>query len=137
MKRLIEAPELLRSALICVLACLLVAGAAFLVSVRLQTLEQERTHLRRWRDIEVTTERLLAVLTEAESSQRGYLLTHQSAYLAEEDADANARRECAHVGFDRFSGNFDHAAARPSTQKCRESRRLPGKNWRNLWKRPT
>jgi PAS domain S-box-containing protein len=55
-----------------------------------QTLAQEREHLRRWRDVEVTTERLLAVLTEAESSQRGYLLTHNTEYLQASNADARA-----------------------------------------------
>ena len=89
-KRLSDLPELLRSTVICILACLLVAGLAFFISTRVQTLEQEREHLRRWRDVEVTTERLLAVLTEAESSQRGYLLTHNTEYLQASNADARA-----------------------------------------------
>jgi PAS domain S-box-containing protein len=89
-KRLSELPERLRSTLFCFLACLLIAGLAYFISTRLQTLEQERAQLRLWRDVEVTTERLLAVLTQAESSQRGYLLTHRSEYLEAENASARA-----------------------------------------------
>jgi PAS domain S-box-containing protein len=89
-KSLSDLPELFRSTWICFFACLLVAGPAFFIWTRLQTLEQERVQLRLWSDVEAAAGRLLAVLTQAESSQRGYLLTHQAQYLEAEYANARA-----------------------------------------------
>jgi signal transduction histidine kinase/CHASE3 domain sensor protein/ActR/RegA family two-component response regulator len=81
---------LYRSIFVCVLACLLVAGAAYLVIGKQQKLGDERAQLRRWRDIEVTVERLQGSLRDAESTQRGYLLTHQLRYLESGTAPTRA-----------------------------------------------
>jgi PAS domain S-box-containing protein len=67
--------------LICLLACATVAAYAWLVvdkSVRLRDANLVATQ---WHDLVTTNERMLGALRDAETGQRGYLLTMQADYL--------------------------------------------------------
>jgi PAS domain S-box-containing protein len=88
MKRVFQVRGLYRSVLICVLACLLMAVVAYWIIGKLQILGEDRAVLRRWRDVEVTAERLHGSLRDAESTQRGFLLTHELSYLESGTAPA-------------------------------------------------
>src|SRR5271169_3292940 len=90
MKRMFQVHGLYRSVWVCLLACLLVAGVAYVIIGDVQMLARERSQGRRSRVIELTAERLQSALREAESTQRGYLLTHQADYLESETAPARA-----------------------------------------------
>lgn len=73
--------ELLRSIVFCFLACSVVVVLAAVVLGRQRDLRAANLQVRAWRDIEVTTERVLRALGDAETGQRGYLLTHEADYL--------------------------------------------------------
>src|SRR5277367_3323170 len=90
MKRMFQVRGLYSSVWVCLLACLLVAGVAYLIIGNVQMLGQARSQARRTRMIETTTERLQGALRDAESTQRGYLLTHRADYLESEAAAARA-----------------------------------------------
>lgn len=71
-----------RSVLFCTLACLAIGVFAWIDIDNARDLHQVNLRVRVWRDIEVTTERVLGTLRDAETGQRGYLLTLDPAYLA-------------------------------------------------------
>jgi signal transduction histidine kinase/CHASE3 domain sensor protein/ActR/RegA family two-component response regulator len=70
-----------RSYLFCALACIAIIIFAWIVIAQERNLRQVNLQVRTWRDIEITTERLLGSLRDAETGQRGYLLTQDTAYL--------------------------------------------------------
>jgi len=70
-----------RSVLFCLLACLAILFFAWIVIGRERTLRQTNLRVRTWREVEVTTERVLGSLRDAETGERGYLLTMEPAYL--------------------------------------------------------
>ncbi len=70
-----------RSYLFCTLACIAIICFAWIVIGQERTLRQINLKVRAWRDIEIATERLLGSLRDAETGQRGYLLTQDIAYL--------------------------------------------------------
>jgi signal transduction histidine kinase/ActR/RegA family two-component response regulator len=70
-----------RSYLFCALACFAIIIFAWIVISRERHLRQINLQVRTWRDIEMTTERVMGSLLDAETGQRGYLLTQDTAYL--------------------------------------------------------
>lgn len=70
-----------RSYLFCALACIAIIVFAWIVIGQERNLRQINLQVRTWRDIEITTERVLGSLRDAETGQRGYLLTQDIAYL--------------------------------------------------------
>ena len=70
-----------RSYLFCALACIAIIVFAWIVIGEERHLRQINLQVRTWRDIEITTERVLGSLRDAETGQRGYLLTQDIAYL--------------------------------------------------------
>ncbi len=70
-----------RSYLFCALACIAIIFFAWIVIIQERNLRQVNLHVRTWRDIEITTERVLGSLRDSETGQRGYLLTRDNAYL--------------------------------------------------------
>ena len=74
--------DIFRSLLFCFLACLTVIVSAAIDISKARALRDVNRYTRGWRDIEMTTERVLGALRDAETGQRGYLLTQQPEYLA-------------------------------------------------------
>jgi PAS domain S-box-containing protein len=74
-------PRLLRPYLICLLACAIVAAYASLVVNKSVLLRDANLVAAQWHDLVTTNERLLGALRDAETGQRGYLLTMQADYL--------------------------------------------------------
>ena len=72
---------LFRSSLFCALACIAIIVFAWIVIGNERELRSANLQVRVWRDIELTGERVLGSLRDAETGQRGYLLTHDGAYL--------------------------------------------------------
>jgi PAS domain S-box-containing protein len=68
--------------LACVAACVAVALPAALALDTAFNLRDANLISRHWRQVDSTTERLLGALRDAETGQRGYLLTRQESYLA-------------------------------------------------------
>lgn len=71
-----------RSSLFCALACVAIVIFASIVISNERVLRLNNLQVRTWRNIEVTTERALGSLRDAETGQRGYLLTRDITYLA-------------------------------------------------------
>jgi signal transduction histidine kinase/ActR/RegA family two-component response regulator len=67
--------------LACVVACVAVALPAALALDTAFRLRDANLISRHWRQVDSTTERLLGALRDAETGQRGYLLTRQESYL--------------------------------------------------------
>jgi signal transduction histidine kinase/CheY-like chemotaxis protein len=65
----------------CAVACLAVAVPAALAIDTAFRLRDANVISRHWRQVDSTTERLLGALRDAETGQRGYLLTRQESYL--------------------------------------------------------
>lgn len=76
-----QTPRLLHPYILCFLACVTVGIFALIVVERSFLLRDANLAVRRWRDIDATTEHLLGALRDAETGQRGYLLTRQNDYL--------------------------------------------------------
>jgi signal transduction histidine kinase/ActR/RegA family two-component response regulator len=67
--------------LICLLACATVAAYAWLVVNKSVRLRDANLVAAQWHDLVSTNERMLGALRDAETGQRGYLLTMQAGYL--------------------------------------------------------
>jgi signal transduction histidine kinase/ActR/RegA family two-component response regulator len=67
--------------LICLVACVGVGAFALVVLNRSLLLREANLAESQWRNIDATNERLLGTLRDAETGQRGYLLTRQIVYL--------------------------------------------------------
>jgi signal transduction histidine kinase/CheY-like chemotaxis protein len=74
-------PRFLHPYLICLLACATVAAYAWLVVNKSVRLRDANLVAAQWHDLVSTNERMLGALRDAETGQRGYLLTMQAGYL--------------------------------------------------------
>jgi signal transduction histidine kinase/ActR/RegA family two-component response regulator len=66
---------------VCLLACAAIGAFAVVVVNQSMLLRRADLTARQWRDLVATNERTLGALRDAETGQRGYLLTQQADYL--------------------------------------------------------
>ncbi len=74
-------PRFLHPYLVCLLACAAIGAFAVIVVNKSVLLRQADLTATQWRDLVATNERTLGALRDAETGQRGYLLTQQADYL--------------------------------------------------------
>src|ERR1700685_3002723 len=74
-------PRFLHPYLVCLLACAAIGAFAVIVVKKSMLLRQADLAATLWHDLVTTNERTLGALRDAETGQRGYLLTQQADYL--------------------------------------------------------
>jgi len=74
-------PRFLHPYLVCALACAAIGAFTVIVVNKSVLLRQADLAATQWRDLVATNERTLGALRDAETGQRGYLLTQQADYL--------------------------------------------------------
>ena len=110
-----------RSYLFCALACIAIIVFAWIVIGQERHLRQINLQVRTWRDIEITTERLMGSLRDAETGQRGFLLTQDVAYL---EPFENAKHEVIRLAAQLESFTSSVPEQRPSALRLTSLARL-------------